>query len=148
MKINWGTGIVIAIALFMSFIIFMVVKMSTNNKYSHDLVVEDYYKQELLFQQEIDKTNNLKQLKGTIEITTLGENIIVTFPEELHIQDIEGKVIFYRPSNNNLDFEMPLSLLSHQWVFPKKNIINGRWDISVDFTHHNTAYLFKEEITL
>jgi len=148
MKINWGTGIVIAIVLFMSFIIFMVVKMTTNNKYEHDLVVEDYYKQELLYQQEIDKIDNLKQLKGTIEITTLGENIVVTFPEELDIKEIKGNVVFYRPSNNSLDFKVPLELQSHQWVFPKKNVVAGRWDVSVDFIHHNTAYLFKEEITL
>ena len=47
MKINWGTGIVIVIAAFISFIMYFVITMSTNNKYSYDLVTDNYYQQEL-----------------------------------------------------------------------------------------------------
>ena len=47
MKINWGTAIVIAFVCFISFIMYFVISMSTDKKYDHDLVVEDYYGQEL-----------------------------------------------------------------------------------------------------
>ena len=148
MKINWGTGIVIAIVAFMSFILFLVIKMSTNNDYEHDLVVKDYYKQELKFQKEIDKIDNLKNLKSNFTIHTFGENIVVNFPKDLKLSNIEGQFIFYRPSNKKLDFKLPIELSSHQWVFPKKNLVSGRWDLSVDFTHNNNAYLYKAEISL
>ena len=46
MKFNWGTGIVIAFALFMTFILSYVFKVQSNDKYDHELVVEDYYKKE------------------------------------------------------------------------------------------------------
>ena len=36
MKINWGTGIVIVIAAFISFIMYFVITMNTNNKYSYE----------------------------------------------------------------------------------------------------------------
>ncbi|MEM7380960.1 MAG: cytochrome C oxidase Cbb3, partial [Bacteroidota bacterium] len=41
MKINWGTGIVIAFVCFISFIIFFVVRSHTDNRADHDLVTED-----------------------------------------------------------------------------------------------------------
>ncbi|MCK5400025.1 MAG: FixH family protein, partial [Flavobacteriaceae bacterium] len=50
MKMNWGTGIVIAFIGFIAFIMFFVITMSTNKKYEHDLVTEDYYKEELEYQ--------------------------------------------------------------------------------------------------
>lgn len=52
-KFNWGTGIVIAMVLFMTFILTFVYK-SLTPQYTHDLVSEDYYKDELLYQKEID----------------------------------------------------------------------------------------------
>ena len=55
MKINWGTGIVLAFIGFIAFIMYFVVSMSTGDKYDHDLVVEDYYKAELEYQKDIDK---------------------------------------------------------------------------------------------
>ncbi len=148
MKINWGTSIVIAIAAFMGFIIFMVVTMTTNNRYTHDLVVEDYYKEELVYQKEIDKINNLKQLKGTITVNITETDVIINFPKKLNIKDITGNVIFYRPSNNKLDVSIPLQLTSHQWVFPKKNLIKGKWNMSIDFEYHTVPYLYKEDLYL
>ena len=58
MKINWGTGIVLAFIGFISFILFFVVRMSMDNKANHDLVTENYYKAELGYQNEIDAENN------------------------------------------------------------------------------------------
>jgi hypothetical protein len=36
MKINWGTGIAIAIALFMAFILYFVIKVQSNSKYDNE----------------------------------------------------------------------------------------------------------------
>ncbi|NOQ92040.1 MAG: cytochrome C oxidase Cbb3, partial [Flavobacteriaceae bacterium] len=44
-KINWGTGIVIAMLMFMTFILTFVYK-SLTQEYTHELVSEDYYKDE------------------------------------------------------------------------------------------------------
>ncbi|WP_371877551.1 FixH family protein [Aquimarina sp. Aq78] len=62
MKINWGTAIVLVFIGFISFILYFVVKMNINSDYEHDLVTEDYYKQELAFQNEINAEKNSKTL--------------------------------------------------------------------------------------
>ncbi|MFM2010754.1 MAG: hypothetical protein RLZZ479_1145, partial [Bacteroidota bacterium] len=52
-KFNWGTGIVIAFALFMTFILYFVVEVQSNSKYDNDLVVEEYYKHDAHFGEEM-----------------------------------------------------------------------------------------------
>jgi nitrogen fixation protein FixH len=148
MKINWGTSIVIAIAAFMGFILFFVIKMSVNSEYDHDLVATEYYKNELLFQEEIDKENNLKKLITPIVIKQEPAGITIVFPADLKPKNIQGKVFLYRPSNEKLDIEIPLSISSNILFLPKKDLVGGRWNIIIDFTHQGTAYLFKKEIML
>lgn len=50
MKLNWGTGIVIAFIGFIAFIMYFIITMSVNANYDHDLVVENYYAEELAYQ--------------------------------------------------------------------------------------------------
>jgi len=66
MKFNWGTGIVLAFIAFISFIMYFVINMSTNKKYDHDLVTEQYYNKELKFQEDIDKSKNARNLETNI----------------------------------------------------------------------------------
>ena len=148
MKLNWGTSIVIAIAAFMAFILFFVIKMSTNSKYDHDLVTSDYYKHELAFQNEIDKEKNLGLLSSPIVVDQTEKGIFVIFPSELPSGNIQGKVFLYRPSNEKLDLEIPLLVSSNILFLPKKDLVDGRWNIAVDFTCNGTAYLCKKELNL
>ncbi|WP_369886606.1 FixH family protein [Aquimarina sp. AD10] len=60
MKINWGTAIVLVFIGFISFILYFVVRMNTEQKFTHDLVTEEYYKEELAFQKEINAEKKRK----------------------------------------------------------------------------------------
>ena len=146
MKVNWGTAIVIAFVGFIGFIMYFVVNMATNDKYDHDLVVEDYYQQELKFQSNIDKEENSKNLKTDITWKKTKDGILVEFPNELDIKQIEGSVFLYRPSNKTLDFEIPISLSNHNLLIPDNKLLDGRWNINIDWTYNNEAYLYKKAI--
>ena len=63
MKINWGTGMVLVLLAFISFIMYFVVTMLTNKDYDQDLVVEDYYKAELHYQEDIDAEENAELIQ-------------------------------------------------------------------------------------
>ena len=147
MKINWGTAIVLAIIGFISFIMFFVIKMSTNDKYNHDLVVEDYYQKELNFQTDINKESKSKELKTNVSYKKTEEGILISFPPELDYNKIDGKVFLYRPSNKQLDFEISISLSNHNLLIPDKRLLDGRWNISIDWAYEGESYLFKEAIT-
>ena len=72
--------------------------------------------------------------------------MVITFPEELEFSKIKGNVFLYRPSNKQLDFEIPLSLSTNQLLVPDKNLLGGRWNIIIDWTYGEEAYYFKEDI--
>ncbi|PVW15821.1 FixH family protein [Marixanthomonas spongiae] len=146
MKINWGTGIVIGIAAFICFIMFFVIKMSTNDKYSYDLVVEEYYKKELAFQQEIDAEENMKLFSEKIKGKRTPEGWLLSFPNELKPEQVSGTVFLYRPSNKQLDFQLPLKLSGLNLLIPNKHLVGGRWNITVHLDYEGKKYMYKEEI--
>lgn len=100
MKINWGTGIVIAIVAFISFIMFFVITMTTSHNANHDLVTEEYYKAELGYQKEIDAEKNAQIAPTQIQLKNSPEGLLILFPEGYDDTNVTGTVSLYRPSNN------------------------------------------------
>ena len=143
MKFNWGTGIVIAFALFITFILSYVFKVQSNDKYDHELVVEDYYKKELTVQGDIEKQQNANALTSKVVIENTAEGIKIQFPVDFDYSKINGKVSLYRPSSQKLDFEIPISLSSPHLLIPKSNLADGLWDISIDWEYDGVKYLNK-----
>lgn len=146
MKINWGTGIVIGMALFISFILYLVFNMLTDEKFDHDLVTEEYYKKELLFQQEIDAETRGNELVENISDRRTENGWLIEFPEDLNLADVSGNLNFYRPSNAKLDFDIPLNLESHSIEISDENLIPGRWNIIIHWEYQGETYLYKKEI--
>ncbi|MEO9570828.1 MAG: FixH family protein [Polaribacter sp.] len=148
MKFNWGTGIVIAIVSFIGFIMYFVVTMSTDKSYSHDLVTDKYYQKELEYQKQIDATKNAAQLKENLVLINTKEGLQIKFPEEFDTKEIKGKVFLYRPSNKQLDFEMPISISKTYLLVPEKRLLDGRWNITISWNYKSKEYLFKKELNL
>ncbi len=142
-KINWGTGIVIAMVLFMIFILSFVYK-SLTPKYTHELVSEDYYKDELLYQKEIDKLNNAVKLDTKINLSNSDNGINIKFPDNLEYQKVKGTISFQRYSNSNLDFIKSISMNSNQYLIPDSILISGKWIVKIDWNYEGKEYLFKD----
>ena len=146
MKISWGTAIVMAIISFIAFIMFFVITMFTDKAYSHDLVTEEYYKTELEFQDQLNKETNASRLSENISIEKTGDGLLISFPQALEFGKIKGNVFLYRPSNKQLDNEIPISLSSHQLLVPDNRLAGGRWNINIDWKYQDQEFFFKEEI--
>jgi len=146
MKINWGTGIVIAMIAFMSFILYFVVKMFTEDQYQYDLVVEEYYKQEIGFQDELNAEKNAIELAENVVIEQTETGVMIDFQGNEASSDIDGVVTFYRPSNKNLDFTKTVILEDQKMFIPKNEIASGRWNISVKWDQNGKTYLTRKNI--
>ena len=147
MKINWATGIVMAIVLFMSFILYFVVKVQSNHFYDSELVEEDYYKQEQFIDIDRQKTINANQLENPIKIERVAEGYNIVFPQNFDPKKINGKVFLYRPSNQKLDSEIPISLTNDSHLLiPNRLLVDGLWNIIIDFEYQGKQYLKKENI--
>ncbi len=145
-KINWGTAIVIAFALFMSFILFFVFRVQSDSKYDNELVTDEYYKKEATVQSDINSEQNAKALSQKLTISNTTEGIVISFPKDLDFKKIEGKVSLYRPSNKKLDFVNPITLSNSDLLIPKNNLVGGLWDIAVEWTYEGKSYLNKEQL--
>jgi hypothetical protein len=145
-KLNWGFGVVVAFVGFISFIMFFVIKMSMNDKYSHDLVVEEYYKKEIHFQAELDAQKNAAQLEQNVKVKNTLEGIEIFFPE--NHRNIEGVVYMYRPSNKKLDIELPILNSESQMLIPKDNLVEGKYILSVNWQTDGKEYLYKKDLQI
>ncbi|MEX0312730.1 MAG: FixH family protein [Allomuricauda sp.] len=147
MKINWGTGIVIAFIAFIAFILYFVIRMSTDNSANHDLVTKEYYKRELAYQNEIDASKSAMELGAKLRLKKSAEGITIFFPEKFDPKKITGIVSLYRPSNKHLDIDFPLSLSKTHLLIPDNRLVDGRWDITIKWQYEGNNFLFKERLT-
>ena len=145
MKINWGTSIVIAFVLFIGFILFFVIK-SHQKQNKHDLVSDEYYKEELKYQDEIDKLQNAKNLSEEVSISKTNNGLEIDFPYQFNNDNIAGLISLTRPSNALLDFQEQIVLNNQKVIISKEKLVEGNWSIRIEFTSEETAYLIKESI--
>lgn len=143
-KINWGTGIAIAIVLFIVFILSFVYKTLFIEKYEHHLVSEDYYKEELHYQEEIDKLNNANLLLENVVLRNENSGIKIIFPEDKDYRKIEGIVKFIRLSNDKLDFQRDIDLKKNFMLIEDSSLVHGKWEIIIDWEFEEEKYLLKE----
>ncbi|MDM1345818.1 FixH family protein [Myroides marinus] len=149
MKFNFGTGIVIAMGLFMVFILQYVIRVQMDKKFDNELVTENYYQQEIEVDGRHDREVAALKLdkKLTIETTKSGD-ISIVFPSDFDAKNITGKIFLYRPSNQRLDFDMPISLSSSNLLIPNNTLVDGRWDIAVEWSYDGADYRNKQSLTV
>lgn len=146
MKINWGGGLVIGMVLFIGFIMYFVIQIMTNKKYEYELVTEDYYSKEMIFQDQLYADRNSYLLEENIKHTQTSEGVVLTFPKNLNHSQISGMVSIYRPSNKDLDFEMPLHLDGSKFVVPGEKLVNGKYNFIVLWEYEGKSYRYKNDI--
>jgi nitrogen fixation protein FixH len=147
MKINWGTALVIGMALFISFILYFVYRISTENNLDHDLVTESYYQKEMELQDNIYAQQNTAAMKNKITGIKNDMGYLLQFPRDYDPAKIKGKVFLYRPSNKQLDFELPLELTDPNLLIPDNRLVDGRWNITINWEYEGKQFKFVKEIT-
>ncbi|MDR7211630.1 FixH family protein [Flavobacterium piscis] len=146
MKMNWGTGIVFAFGLFMTFILYFVFQVQSNSKYDNDLVVEEYYKHDSHFQDEMARIQNAYDLQQKPSITYNSEGVKVVFPATFESNKVKGNVLLYRPSNKKFDFNTPIALSNSTLLISKNKLIKGQWNVNIEWQYQEKKYLSKEVI--
>jgi hypothetical protein len=99
-KWNWGTGIALVYSLFALSIIALVV---SSFRKKLDIDSKDYYVQELVFQNQIDKSNRARALASPLKWEVTKGKIIITYPQQFVGSELSGNVFLFKPSDNNAD---------------------------------------------
>lgn len=136
--IHWGHKIILVFLLFAAGILTLVVK-SIGTKI--DMVTTDYYGAELKYQQVIDGRQNTAALSAPVSISQPEGLVLLTFPPELQGQNVQGQVLFYRPSDAHKDFSLPLTLDEQgRLLVSKQKFIPGSYRVKIQWTLNNTPY--------
>ena len=144
----WPYAIILAFVLFGAYILnFVRLAM----KQDVGLVSKDYYQQEVAYQQHIDKVSRTEGLSSEIKLTHIPEadQLTVLFPEEFAGKKVEGKINFFRPSNDKLDFELPLELNNGQvQVVNTKGLQRGYWRVKIYSEAEGQEYYAEQVLNL
>jgi hypothetical protein len=140
MKLNWGKSLVLAMVLFIGFIMYMVVTMLSDKGYNHEMVVEEYYKKELVLNEKIQSQENGETVKDLIVFKANPNGILITLNEELkNLKDIEFSA--YRASDKSQDFSTELNFNTNNEALVKRKLISGLWEFSLYFKRDAKEYL-------
>ena len=143
-KWNWGTKLLISMIVFMLFLTVFFVLMMRQTFY---LVEKDYYPKGLKYQQRIDKMENAKQLDEQVKIDNKEDFLVFTFQSFFNADEIEGKIVLYRPSDGKWDVKIPLELDSNRQIFhPVKNLMKGKYIVKIDYKYDDKEYYQEKSI--
>ena len=139
---NWGNYIVVSFIAFGLFIGYMAVVSFQQNV---DLVAEDYYQQEIEYQNHIDKLSNAENLAEEVKVQQSNGQLSVRFPKTM--QNISGKIILFRPSDSALDrnYEILLDENSAQNI-TTAGLAKGMYKVKVDWTNGEDEFYREETI--
>lgn len=116
-----------------------------------DLVADDYYKQEIQYQGQIDKISNAKSLKEPIGYAYSSQSRIVklSFPNEHVEQGLAGKIHFYRPANSNEDKEFDLRINeAGEQIISISGLSRGLWKIKISWNSGGKEFYDEKVVTL
>ena len=139
---NWGKGIIIFMASFMAFILWMVFTLMSKNT---DLESEDYYKKEIAYEQEIQAQRNANDAKEKVKISENKEFIILQFPSKEKIDTVS--VEFFKPNDKKGD-QLFAEVGTKTMMVEKKNLQKGVYLINIHYQIATKKFLQKEEIML
>jgi hypothetical protein len=144
---NWGTGITITIIVGALLMLFMVYKTTTVDI---DMAEQDYYSQELKFNQRLEAISNANQLSSPIVVSQNDQVIKLMVPQEC-IQNVSGEILLYRPSSVKHDFLIAFAPDSNGDIFIEKDqLLKGIYKLKADWqmkgkTYHQEQSFFVEK---
>lgn len=146
-KFHWGHGIMLFLGIFIVFIMSFVYKTLFVSDYDHVLVSDEYYKDEIGYQKEIDKMNNAAQLKENVKLVSTNQGIEVVFPNFLDLKKISGFVDLQRSNDIKLDLNKEIKLDSLTLLIPANQLKKGVYTVKVVWEYDKIPYQLNEKFT-
>jgi len=143
-KITWGTGIVIALVVMISGMIYLV---SIAVRQDYDLVDKDYYQKSVNYQQHIEEVKNTAALAEKIKFDKSADTLKITFPNMGNTQEYTGEIQFYSPVEEKRDETVKLKLNGNfSQSIGLKSLKSGRYTVKIDWSANKVSYYQEEEI--
>ena len=108
-----------------------------------DLVAEDYYAQEINYQQKLNKLANAAEKEKAVIVKQKGDEIFLTFPDS----QAEGSIHFYHPSRKMFDREFDIDLTNGATQKIKRSeLIAGSYRVNITWQTADQDYFQQSSI--
>lgn len=145
MKISWGSKITF---VYIAFVVFVVIAVLFAFRQDLNLVTDNYYEKELVYQNQIDKEKNAESLTEKPEINFNNKVLQIKFPKSFNYKEITGKIHLYRPADSKRDIVLPLGIDSTYYqLVGLEQVEKGLWKVKLDWNYHTLGY-FKEFVIM
>ncbi len=139
-KLNWGHGVAIALGSFIVFILFLIFVFSNGMKNS-ELISNDYYQDELTYQQVIDAKNNAETLVQKPAYSQDKNGITIVFPETISVDDSKVNFTLFRTDDGNLDVKKEITLDgTKKFTIPSKVLSMGSYTLKITWKENKKPY--------
>ena len=145
---NWGRKIAF---LYIGFVVMTLAFVFYFMGQKVDLVTEDYYKEEIQYQDQINRISNAKTLDDPVEIvySAADKKVEIYFPESHIGRNIKGNIHFYSPADSDEDRDFPIkpedSGVQSIYVGSMRK---GLWHIKISWSVGKKEYYHEQMITL
>lgn len=140
---DWGKGILLTIIGFVVLIITLVVISVRMD--GIELVTENYYEEEIKYQEQIDKENSALRLdREVMSYDANSKSVLLDLPK-----GATGKLQLFRPSDSNLDQELTITAANEgPTLIPVENLKAGYWKFQLNWTEGGKDYYEEKKIDL
>ncbi len=142
---NWGNKIFLAFVLFAAYIITLVVVCVKQDFY---LVSPDYYNQEIAYQDQIERQQNLAELEARPELQFSRSDLLLTLdvPKEQRFDGLSGTIHLFRPSDAGKDVKLEIKLPQDQGKSISLNDLQkGLWRVKFNWSWDGKEF-YQEKI--
>ncbi len=136
---NWGTRIAIGYGAFVVFIMTLVFMAFRQD---FDLVADDYYEQEIAYQDRIDQMENANSDGQKVSITKGEAGYDLTFSEKAE----SVKVHFFRPSDDTKDVLLEEEAVESVLAIPSSQLIAGKYLVKVEWKANGKTYFQEDDL--
>lgn len=143
----WPAAIIAFFIVFATFIACFIIWAVRQNQ---DLVSENYYENEVRYQQQLDRVKRTQSLATQTAVTfdPSRKNILITVPAG-QAPGASGRIRFYRPSNARLDHDVPMTLnAAGTQLVDTQALAAGLWKIRVEWSAGGQDYFFDQPVVV
>ncbi len=144
-KLNWGWGVT---ALYLGFVALIIALVVGSMRQDFDLVSDDYYQQELDYQNVLDAGKNQAELSKPATIHANETSVTIDFPEEFKEELINGNVHFYSPIEDAWDKQIAMNGVQGSFKVPRSELQKTKYKIKLQWEARGKKYYQESDITL
>lgn len=144
-KFTWAHGVIVALGCFIIFILGIIFfgsrMLFPNGDSNSELVTENYYEDELVYQKVIDAKKNADQLPQKLQYAQLPEGIKITFPSDITNDNAKINYYLYRTNDKTQDRFGSVKLDENSsFIIPKNFLIIGSYTLKINWTKDKKEY--------